>query len=605
MNPLFKKLTLGLVCIVAILTAHAQPHNSKIHVAINGNDSGSIGLIGSPFRKIQSAINYSVNGDTIVVGNGIYYENLDIGAKAINLQGGGPQTTIIDGNKTGIGIIVRSSASTIDGFSIRNTSPPSYQIKWVSSYGFHTSGTGIFSGDQSARPSIKNCWIYDNEIGIYGNANLMNCKIYNNITGYDGYWVHPIIDRCIFNNNTTALAISNAANSILRNCLMYSNTKAIYLRADLNAWGFRFDIINSTIVNNQSILTTLEGIKTFITNSIIYGNINKSLPFNQQYDSAFIKNSLIELAKNAVPLNSWGKVIYDSLTNKSSNPYFTDTISYNISSYSPAIGSGTAIGTPSIDLNGNPRPNPAGTNPDIGAYENALGIPIDTSCNYTFTTLPANASLVKGSNHTFNSFHTGNYAYQWQSDAAGLGWQNIPNLNQYSGANSNNLILNAISVSNHKQRFRVIASKTGCADTAVAVILNVIDVAKDSADLVIAKDSIAKLNQLLVNKHDTLYVGSNITTDTLKISIRTGLSSASAVLNSIKVYPNPAATVLHIDLEKPGNYIAKLSGITGQTVVSPTSGTIDISSLANGVYVLTIYDSNNKLISTNKISIIK
>jgi hypothetical protein len=71
------------------------------------------------------------------------------------------------------------------------------------------------------------------------------------------------------------------------------------------------------------------------------------------------------------------------------------------------------------------------------------------------------------------------------------------------------------------------------------------------------------------------------------------------------VFPNPAATTLNIELDKPGNYIAKLSGITGQTIVTPTSGSIDISSLANGVYILTLFDLNNKLISTNKISIIK
>jgi hypothetical protein len=85
----------------------------------------------------------------------------------------------------------------------------------------------------------------------------------------------------------------------------------------------------------------------------------------------------------------------------------------------------------------------------------------------------------------------------------------------------------------------------------------------------------------------------------------TGISSASPIVNSLKVYPNPASTLLYIDLEKPGYFIAKLSSITGQSIITPTSGTIDISSLANGVYILTIYDSNNKLISTNKVAIVR
>jgi hypothetical protein len=85
----------------------------------------------------------------------------------------------------------------------------------------------------------------------------------------------------------------------------------------------------------------------------------------------------------------------------------------------------------------------------------------------------------------------------------------------------------------------------------------------------------------------------------------TNILSASPIVNALKVYPNPASTLLHIDLEKPGYYTAKLSSVSGQSIISPTTGTIDISALANGVYILSIYDSNNKLISTNKVAIIK
>jgi hypothetical protein len=91
----------------------------------------------------------------------------------------------------------------------------------------------------------------------------------------------------------------------------------------------------------------------------------------------------------------------------------------------------------------------------------------------------------------------------------------------------------------------------------------------------------------------------------LRKAIRTGISITSPIVNAVKVYPNPASTILHIDLEKPGYYTAKLSSVAGQSIISPTTGTVDISALANGVYILTIFDSNNKLISTNKLAIIK
>ena len=94
------------------------------------------------------------------------------------------------------------------------------------------------------------------------------------------------------------------------------------------------------------------------------------------------------------------------------------------------------------------------------------------------------------------------------------------------------------------------------------------------------------------------------TTAKLTVNNSTGINSPSNV-NALKVYPNPASTILHIDLEKPGYYTAKLSSVAGQSIISPTTGTVDISALANGVYILAIYDSNNKLISTNKVSIVK
>ena len=64
-------------------------------------------------------------------------------------------------------------------------------------------------------------------------------------------------------------------------------------------------------------------------------------------------------------------------------PAFKDTANgdYSLSDKSPLIGSGVAswddeaLTAPTEDLLGNTRPNPSGSNPDIGAYESTLSTP--------------------------------------------------------------------------------------------------------------------------------------------------------------------------------------------------------------------------------------
>ena len=47
---------------------------------------------------------------------------------------------------------------------------------------------------------------------------------------------------------------------------------------------------------------------------------------------------------------------------------------YHLTDRSPAIGAGTATGAPTTDIEGNPRRNPASSNPDMGAFENKNGV---------------------------------------------------------------------------------------------------------------------------------------------------------------------------------------------------------------------------------------
>lgn len=335
-----------------------------------------------------------------------------------------------------------------------------------------------------------------------------------------------------------------------------------------------------------------------------------------------------------------------------------------------------------------------GSMDDIGIWNRALTAQEVTAlyqaCIDTFTVHPINASGSKSSNKIFtaNISGTGN-SYQWQSNSVGLGWQNVPNVNQYTGATSNSLTVNNLNVSNHNQLFRVVSTKPGCADTSNVATLSISDIASDSlritklvldsvnktnaittlmadtsskrtiilnlindtisksniigllkADttakrntitqqentiLSLVSDTMAKRNIIislqsdtttkgnrirelegeLASKPDTLYIASTVTTDTLVITIRTGMSTASPMINKLRVFPNPAATILNIVLDQPGYYVAKLSNMSGQTLVTPTSGTIDISNLSNGVYLLSIFDSTNNLVATGKVHINK
>ncbi|MBC8395439.1 MAG: fibronectin type III domain-containing protein, partial [Candidatus Marinimicrobia bacterium] len=58
------------------------------------------------------------------------------------------------------------------------------------------------------------------------------------------------------------------------------------------------------------------------------------------------------------------------------DPNFTSSSDYSLAASSVAIGAGTdsyeGINAPAFDYNSNSRPNPSGSNPDLGAYENTL-----------------------------------------------------------------------------------------------------------------------------------------------------------------------------------------------------------------------------------------
>ena len=102
----------------------------------------------------------------------------------------------------------------------------------------------------------------------------------------------------------------------------------------------------------------------------------------------FIQNSLLSFDKSAIRNNHQTAVVTWGTDNITSNAGFVDfsADNYKLNRTSLALGGGVSsfqfagntYQAPAKDIQGNPRPNPSGTSPDIGAHESALAetIPI-------------------------------------------------------------------------------------------------------------------------------------------------------------------------------------------------------------------------------------
>jgi hypothetical protein len=321
----------------------------------------------SAYSTIQVAIDAASAGDTVLVAAGTYTENINFNGKNIVVLGEDKETTIIDGNANGKSVVTfqsgEDSTAVLKNFTITNSG------------GFKEGdfGGGIYV--KSSKATLESLIIDNNDVsgatytgGAGGVCVISDGKVY--------------INNSVIRNTIGAAALYANKNSdiIASNCLIADNKAhaismgTFYIGNGLNDVTLK----NCTITNNLGPAIEGAGISwgtVIATNSIIYNNLDSD-GNNASYSC---NEDCLDYNKFTYSLVQGG---HSGTGNIDTDPKFMKIITtgdeesdYHLIDWSPAIGAGTASGAPTTDIEGNPRPNPAGSNPDMGAYENQYGTP--------------------------------------------------------------------------------------------------------------------------------------------------------------------------------------------------------------------------------------
>ena len=384
---------------------NATPTNTW-YVATSGTITG-FGSSNQPMSAIQTAIDASVSGEIVQVGNGTYTENIMYNGKNITVTSlfstsqneADITNTIIDGGANGLPVVRfhnnETNAAKLIGFTvqngltatnewaagvdIQNGAPELLNLKIKNNIGNEGRG-GIKVIHPGGNVLIKNCDIFNNSgIAIYsltdiqsGSLKIVNCKIHHNTAQY-----------------TSSIVVHSQQNPEIpvENTLIYQNTAPNVVQ------GSGLVFLNCTIVNNNVADQTTPKLaltgQSGIFNSIIGTNHIITNQGNLKISKSLIKDGQSSILGNILPI--W--LTYTN--NISSNPMFVNEAQHNykLSDYSPAIGFGAAVNTistfnysaPITDIEGNIRPNPAGSNPDLGVYENSFATTQHSTTIYVAT----------------------------------------------------------------------------------------------------------------------------------------------------------------------------------------------------------------------------
>ena len=276
------------------------------------------------FTSIQDAIDAAISGDSIYMDPGSY-DSIRVDSKSIQIIAGeGPTKSFIDAKGLTTAVILSGypNQTRISGFTILNG---------IGDLNADGNGGGI-----RVEPGVK--------------ASIDNCVLTGNEDG--------------------AIFFGDSSETIVTNTLTYGNDKSLIFGSGTASF------INSTFADNQSQSRIENDANITFVNTIFMNQID----FDESVTDVSIASdySLFKYGEESFNLN-YVKNYYWGPFNLQADPLFVDTLTqdYHLQKESPAIGvgvgsivlDGVTFTAPEKDLDGNIRPGPAGSAPDLGIYE--------------------------------------------------------------------------------------------------------------------------------------------------------------------------------------------------------------------------------------------
>ena len=317
----------------------------------------------SQYSTIQLAIDAASAGDTVFVAAGNYTENITFKGKNIVVLGEDKETTSIDGYNNASVVTFNSGESysaELKRFTIKNGK--------MTSYSQGSDGGGIHIKDSG--PTLSELIITNNKAYRGGGISIDFPSSVHSLP------MPSINSSIIIGNNADdgsgIFFYGSIQGPIVNNCLIVSNTGGFSTGVEVYDEWTMPTLINVTIANHDIGIEQSYGGYVTVRNSIIWENDNSV--YGREGSSSTLKYADYSIISGG----------HTGPGNIDKDPKFVNVITtgdeesdYHLKNSSPAIGAGIATfpNPLSTDIEGNPRPNPAGSNPDIGAYEHKLGAP--------------------------------------------------------------------------------------------------------------------------------------------------------------------------------------------------------------------------------------